>query len=61
MAMYSTFRGRTIAKMRSMYSKMSAIISSSFFGAGLQPNQLQGTMAITVQQSNKNYHACLVN
>jgi hypothetical protein len=35
MAMYNTLRGLTMAKRRSMHSKMATIISSSFFGAGL--------------------------
>jgi hypothetical protein len=34
MAMNKTLRGRTMAKRRSMYSKMATIISSSFAGAG---------------------------
>lgn len=39
MAMYKTLLGRTMLKRRSMYSKMATIISSSFFGAGLQGAQ----------------------
>jgi hypothetical protein len=36
MAMYSSFRGLTILKSRSIHSKIAIIISSSFLGAGLK-------------------------
>jgi hypothetical protein len=37
--MYNSLRGRTMAKRRSMHSKMATIISSSFLGAGLDPKE----------------------
>jgi hypothetical protein len=40
MAMYSSLRGLTILKSRSIHSKIAIIITSSFFGAGLQNIQV---------------------
>lgn len=40
MAIYSSFLGRQMANIRSMYSKIATIISSSFFGAGLKQNSI---------------------
>lgn len=43
-AMYSSLRGRIMLKIRSIYSKMATIISSSFRGAGLFSGWQHGWM-----------------
>lgn len=57
MAMYKTLLGRTMLKRRSMYSKMATIISSSFFGAGLQRAQ---QLVYNLQLQDNSEENCMV-